>query len=71
MRCFTQNQIFLYYIHNMSDISPTLLCKQIVDERIQNKEAVYNFGLGENPITQPSYFIDSVKCRSRKIIYFV
>jgi aspartate/methionine/tyrosine aminotransferase len=54
----------------MSDsVSPTLLCKLIVNERIQNKETVYNFGLGENPIKQPSYFIDSVKRHAHEKSY--
>ena len=45
----------------MPKISPTLNCQNKVNERKEKKLPIYNFGLGENPITQPQYYIDSVK----------
>jgi aspartate/methionine/tyrosine aminotransferase len=45
----------------MSQISAALKSKLIVNERKKKGLPVYNFGLGENPLKQPQYFIDHVK----------
>ena len=34
------------------NISPTLNCQNIINDRLSNNQVVYNFGLGANPITQ-------------------
>jgi len=43
------------------NISPTLNCKNIIQERINNNQIIYNFGLGANPIKQPDFYIDCLK----------
>ena len=43
------------------NISPTLKCQQIVKERNNKGLETYNFGLGANPIPQPSLFIEALK----------
>ena len=51
------------------NISPTLNCKNIIQERINNNQKIYNFGLGANPIKQPSFYIDCLKEHADKKEY--
>ena len=38
----------------MPKVSPTLNCQNKVKERKEKNLPIYNFGLGANPINQPS-----------------
>ena len=53
----------------MDNISPTLLCKDIIQTRQKQNLSIINFGLGENPITQPSLFVEAVKENAEKKTY--
>ena len=53
----------------MDNISPTLLCKDIIQTRKKQNLSIINFGLGENPITQPSLFVEAVKENAEKKTY--
>ena len=53
----------------MNDISPTLNCKNIVKQRINEGLPVYNFGLGENPLPINKYYNDLVKKHTQKKHY--
>ena len=50
-------------------MSSTLKSKQIATYRKNNNLSVYNFGLGENPLNPPDYFVDMVKQFSHKKSY--
>jgi aspartate/methionine/tyrosine aminotransferase len=43
------------------NISATLKSKMILEEYNNQNITIYNFGLGENPIQQPTYYIDRVQ----------
>jgi len=45
----------------MNNISSTLKAKLILEEYKNNNKTIYNYGLGENPIKQPEYYIDMMK----------
>ena len=45
----------------MNNISSTLKAKLILEECKKNNKKIYNFGLGENPIKQPEYYINAMK----------
>jgi len=45
----------------MNNISSTLKAKMILEECKKNNKKIYNYGLGENPIKQPEYYIDMMK----------
>lgn len=45
----------------MNNISSTLKAKIILEEYKNNNKTIYNYGLGENPIKQPEYYIDMMK----------
>lgn len=45
----------------MNNISSTLKAKMILEECKKNNRKIYNYGLGENPIMQPEYYIDMMK----------
>lgn len=45
----------------MENVSPTLLCKDIIETRKKQNLPIINFGLGENPIKQPSLFSEALK----------
>ena len=51
------------------NVSPTLNCKNIIQEKLNNNQIIYNFGLGANPIKQPDFYIDCVKEYSDKKEY--
>ena len=42
-------------------ISSTLKAKIILEEYREKGVKIYNFGLGENPIEQPNYFIEMMR----------
>jgi len=42
-------------------ISATLDCQNIIQRRLSENKDVYNFGLGANPIQQPTLFIESLQ----------
>ena len=52
-------------------MSSTLKSKQIATYRKNNNLSVYNFGLGENPLKPPDYFVDMVKQFSHKKSYSI
>lgn len=43
------------------NISPTLRSKMIIEEMKLNGKNVYNFGLGENPVKQPTFYINKLR----------
>ncbi len=53
----------------MNNISSTLKAKMILEECKKNNKKIFNFGLGENPIKQPDYYIDMMKKYSDKKHY--
>ena len=53
----------------MENISPTLLCKDIIQTRKKQNLPIINFGLGENPIKQPSLFIEALHTHADKKFY--
>ena len=52
-----------------NNISSTLKSKQILDEIREKGIEIYNYGLGENPIEQPTYYIDMIKQFAHKKHY--
>lgn len=48
-------------MNNINNISPTLQSKLYLEEMKRLGQSVYNFGLGENPISQPSFYIEMVR----------
>ena len=53
----------------MNNISSTLNCKNIIKDRINKKLPIYNFGLGENKLLQPDFFVQNLKKYSNKKEY--
>ena len=53
----------------MNNISSTLKAKMILEECKKNNKKIYNYGLGENPIKQPEYYINMMKKYSDKKHY--
>jgi len=53
----------------MNNISQTLNCKNIYNNRIANNLPVYDGGLGSNSIRQPNFFINALKKFSDKKDY--
>lgn len=51
------------------NLSPTLISKIIIEQRINSNLEVYNFGLGENKLPQPKKFIEYIKKYSEKKNY--
>ena len=45
-------------MNDISNISPTLQSKLYFEEMRKLGGSVYNFGLGENPVNQPSFYVD-------------
>jgi len=48
----------LNIMNDISNISPTLQSKLYLQEMRRLGRSVYNFGLGENPVNQPSFYVD-------------
>lgn len=50
-------------------ISSTLKAKIILEEYRENGVKIYNFGLGENPVEQPNYYIEMMRKYAHKKQY--